>query len=197
VSGNVSLYNETDGSGILPTPTIGAVGLIKDSKNTIGFDVRAGHVALVLGEAHGHLGQSALLAEAFGRADGDAPAVDLEAEAAHGDFIRAQHSTIAACCDLSDGGLALAAFEMADHAGLGLALETDSTAHLFGEDQARYLMAVAPDNVDALRQAAEKQGLVLSHVGVFGGDDLAFGEASAPLRDLSALYASSFALTVT
>ncbi|MEQ6203725.1 phosphoribosylformylglycinamidine synthase subunit PurL [Sulfitobacter sp. HNIBRBA2951] len=197
VSGNVSLYNETDGSAILPTPTIGAVGLIKHSNEIIGFDVRAGHIALVLGESKGHLGQSALLAEAMGRADGDAPSVDLEAEAAHGNFIRANHAAIAACCDLSDGGLALAAFEMADHANLGLALETDSTAHLFGEDQARYLIAVTPADVDALRQTAEKQGLVLSHVGIFGGSDLSFGEHTAPLTDLSTLHASSFAQTVT
>ncbi|WP_299416468.1 phosphoribosylformylglycinamidine synthase subunit PurL [uncultured Sulfitobacter sp.] len=197
VSGNVSLYNETDGSGILPTPTIGAVGLLKNTSDIIGFDVRSGHVALVLGEGFGHLGQSALLAEAFGRSDGDAPAVDLAVEALHGQFIRANHTKIAACTDLSDGGLALAAFEMANHAGLGLTLETDSTAHLFGEDQARYLIAAAPETVTALRQTAEAEGLVLSHVGIFGGDTLAFGESTAPLADLAQIYASSFAATVT
>ncbi|WP_299023688.1 phosphoribosylformylglycinamidine synthase subunit PurL [uncultured Sulfitobacter sp.] len=197
VSGNVSLYNETDGSGILPTPTIGAVGLLKNTSDIIGFDVRSGHVALVLGEGFGHLGQSALLAEAFGRSDGDAPAVDLAVEALHGQFIRANHTKIAACTDLSDGGLALAAFEMANHASLGLTLETDSTAHLFGEDQSRYLIAAAPETVTALRQTAEAEGLVLSHVGIFGGDTLAFGESTAPLADLAQIYASSFAATVT
>ncbi len=197
VSGNVSLYNETDGSAILPTPTIGAVGILKKTTDIIGFDVRNGHVALVLGETGGHLGQSALLAEAFGRIEGDAPAVDLAAEAAAGDFIRANHTSLAACTDLSDGGLALAAFEMADHASLGLALDSEDTAQLFGEDQARYLIATAPDAVDGLLTAAKAAGVALNQVGVFGGDTLSFGTSSAPLADLSNQYNASFAATVT
>ncbi|MBB3993791.1 phosphoribosylformylglycinamidine synthase [Sulfitobacter undariae] len=197
VSGNVSLYNETDGSAILPTPTIGAVGLLKASSDIIGFDVQTGHVALLLGETAGHLGQSALLAEAFGRIEGDAPHVDLTAEAAHGDFIRANHKAIAACTDLSDGGLAVAAFEMANHAGLGLAIETGDTAQLFGEDQARYLIAATAQNAAALATAAAAAGLTLTQVGTFGGDTLAFGTSSAPLSDLSAAYNSAFAANVT
>ncbi|WP_298857201.1 phosphoribosylformylglycinamidine synthase subunit PurL [uncultured Sulfitobacter sp.] len=197
VSGNVSLYNETDGSGILPTPTIGAVGLLKSTTDIIGFHVTTGHVALVLGETKGHLGQSALLAEAFNRSEGDSPHVDLKAEAAHGDFIRAQHVLIAACTDLSDGGLALAAFEMADHAALGLALETDNTAQLFGEDQGRYLIAATPENAATLLAAAQSAGIPLSQVGVFGGDTLSFGTSSAELGDLATLYRASFAATVT
>ncbi len=88
VSGNVSLYNETDGQGILPTPTIGAVGLIIAGEEPILGRARDGHVALVIGETQGHLGQSALLCEVFNREDGDAPAVDLIAERLNGDFIR-------------------------------------------------------------------------------------------------------------
>jgi phosphoribosylformylglycinamidine synthase len=197
VSGNVSLYNETDGSGILPTPTIGAVGLLKQTSDIIGFDVRSGYVALVLGNSNGHLGQSALLAEAFNRNEGDAPTVDLKAEAAHGKFIRANHTSIAACTDLSDGGLALAAFEMADHATLGLAIDTGDTAKLFGEDQARYLIAATPQNAATLIASAEKAGLPLVQVGVFGGDTLAFGTSSAQLSDLGVIYRASFAATVT
>ncbi len=197
VSGNVSLYNETDGSAILPTPTIGAVGLLKQTADIIGFDVRGGHVALVLGETKGHLGQSALLSEAFDRIEGDAPAVDLAAEAAAGDFIRANNAALAACTDLSDGGLALAAFEMADHASLGLALDSDDTAQLFGEDQGRYLIAAAPDAVDGLLAAAKADGLSLTQVGVFGGETLSFGSSSASLADLSTQYNASFAATVT
>jgi len=197
VSGNVSLYNETDGSAILPTPTIGAVGLLKSTSDIIGFDVATGHVALLLGETSGHLGQSALLAEAFNRIEGDAPHVDLAAEAAHGDFIRANHTAIAACTDLSDGGLALAAFEMANHAKLGLALDTEDTAQLFGEDQARYLIAATPENAAKLQSAAKAAGVSLTQIGTFGGDTLSFGTSSAQLSDLATLHASSFAQTVT
>ncbi|MEO0865603.1 MAG: phosphoribosylformylglycinamidine synthase subunit PurL, partial [Pseudomonadota bacterium] len=88
VSGNVSLYNETDGQPILPTPTIGAVGLIASSDDLIAGVAQDGDFALLLGETHGHLGQSALLAEAFGREGGDAPAIDLDAERKAGEMLR-------------------------------------------------------------------------------------------------------------
>ena len=195
VSGNVSLYNETDGRAILPTPTIGAVGLIAHPDQIIGTTVKEGHLALVLGETRGHLGQSALLATVFGRAEGDAPPVDLTAEKAHGDFIRANRGHIAACTDLSDGGLALAAFELAEGAGTGVALEPGDTATLFGEDQARYLIACTPEQANALEAAASDAGLSLSRVGTFGGEEVIFGDARAPLSVLSATYRSAFART--
>ncbi len=192
VSGNVSLYNETDGTGILPTPTIGAVGIIAHSDQLIARTAREGHVALLLGETHGHLGQSALLAEAFGRSDGDAPAVDLAAEKRHGDFIRANSALITACTDLSDGGLALAAFEMAEAAGSGVTLDTDDTAQLFGEDQARYLIACNFDQAEALMIAAGKAGVSLANAGKFHGKSVTFGNSSAPLTDLARIYRTSF-----
>ena len=193
VSGNVSLYNETDGAPILPTPTIGAVGLLETTDHIIGTDVRDGHVALVLGETSGHLGQSALAAEVFGREDGDAPAVDLEIERQHGDFIRANRDMIRACTDLSDGGLALAAFELAAASECGVALDTDDTGDLFGEDQGRYLLACNFDQAEALMTAAGQAGLSLNFVGKFGGDGMKMGRSALPLSELTALYQSSFA----
>ncbi|NNF70616.1 MAG: phosphoribosylformylglycinamidine synthase subunit PurL [Rhodobacteraceae bacterium] len=196
VSGNVSLYNETDGAGILPTPTIGAVGLIENENALITGTVRAGHVALVLGETAGHLGQSALLAEALGREDGDAPAVDLAAEKAHGDFIRDNAVWIDVCSDLSDGGLALAAFEMADAAGIGVTLDADDVATLFGEDQGRYLIACSFDKAEALMVAAGQAGVPLVTVGQFGGDAVRLGRTEAALSDLSTLFHGAFEAAV-
>jgi phosphoribosylformylglycinamidine synthase len=195
VSGNVSLYNETDGKGILPTPTIGAVGLLNHIDDIIGKDVREGHVALVLGATEGHLGQSALLLEVFNRRDGDAPSVDLVAEKAHGEFIRNNREMIKACTDLSDGGLALAAFEMADEAGIGVSLDSADTQTLFGEDQARYLIACNFDQAEALMIAASQLGLHLESVGKFGGDQVSLGGVTAPLAELSATYRGAFAET--
>ncbi|SFQ95790.1 phosphoribosylformylglycinamidine synthase subunit PurL [Poseidonocella sedimentorum] len=193
VSGNVSLYNETDGQAILPTPTIGAVGLIEDETALIGTEIREGHVLLLLGETSGHLGQSALLAEVFNREDGDAPHVDLAAEKAHGDFIRANHAQIKACTDLSDGGLALAAFELAEGSGIGLTLDTDDTATLFGEDQGRYLIACNFDQAEWLMIAAGQAGVPLTSIGKVGGDAISFGSVSAPLHELAATYRGAFA----
>ncbi|TDT78023.1 phosphoribosylformylglycinamidine synthase subunit II [Litoreibacter halocynthiae] len=196
VSGNVSLYNETDGTGILPTPTIGAVGLIKHLDDIIAGTVRDGHVLLMVGDAEGHLGQSALLAEVFNREDGDAPHVDLDAEKRNGDFIRAQREWIDVCTDVSDGGVAVAAFEMADAAGVGVTLDDDNTQAAFGEDQARYLIGCSFDKAEALMIAAGQAGVTLTTIGKFGGDAVTIGASSAPLAELSETYHTSFEAAV-
>jgi phosphoribosylformylglycinamidine synthase len=155
VSGNVSLYNESKvaggGSAILPTPAIGAVGLIDDwtRSMTIGFkDI--GDIILVVGERTGHLGQSLWLRELHGREDGPPPPVDLEAEHRTGDFIRAaiEHRHVSACHDVSDGGLAVALAEMALASGIGAMVDKPQpfpcAQSFFGEDQGVYIVTV-PD----------------------------------------------------
>ncbi|WP_294931553.1 phosphoribosylformylglycinamidine synthase subunit PurL [uncultured Paracoccus sp.] len=192
VSGNVSLYNETDGKGILPTPTIGGVGLIDDLDHIIGGLPQAGDLLLVIGETRGHLEQSALAAEAFGIESGDAPEVDLAAERRHGEFLLSQRARLRAAADLSDGGLALAAFEMAEAAGIGVTLDSTDIAQLFGEDQARYLVAAAPAQAAAIMAAASDAGIPIANPGRFGGDRVDLGGDSAPLSALSDLYRGSF-----
>ena len=196
VSGNVSLYNETDGKGILPTPTIGAVGLIGAGEEPINGEARDGHVLLMIGESAGHLGQSALLAEVFNREDGDAPHVDLEAEKKNGEFIRNNRDFIKACTDISDGGLALAAFEMAEAAGVGVQLDSENTAELFGEDQARYLVACNFDQAEALMINAGQAGVAITTVGKFTGDQVWFGNSSATLYELAETFRGAFAEAV-
>ena len=191
VSGNVSLYNETDGAGILPTPTIGAVGLIADESALIAGTAEEGDALVLIGAAATHLGQSALLAEFAGVEAGDAPGVDLAAEKAHGDFIRAQAGRVHAVTDVSDGGMALAAFELAEAAQTGLELEDSDMAALFGEDQARYLVATV--DADGLIKRAEAAGVPASVVGRFGGDTLRIGGVSAPMAELAELYRGAFA----
>ncbi|MHA7886369.1 phosphoribosylformylglycinamidine synthase subunit PurL [Roseicyclus sp.] len=193
VSGNVSLYNETDGQGILPTPTIGAVGLLDSLDDLIGDTTRDGHVLLLVGATEGHLGQSALLHEVFNREDGDAPPVDLEAERRAGAFIRANRQWIGACTDLSDGGLALAAFEMAVAGGVGLSVEASDTATLFGEDQGRYLISTSFDKAEALMVAAGQAGVPLVTIGKVGGEMLRLGSSEAPMAELTALWRGAFA----
>ena len=191
VSGNVSLYNETDGSAIMPTPTIGAVGLLASLDDLIAGRPASGDALVLIGATSGHLGQSALLAEAFGIEAGDAPPVDLLAERLHGDFILSARAHIRACSDLSDGGLALAAFEMATGAGIGLTLNDGDIAQLFGEDQARYIVATA--DAPALLKLAAKAGVPAAQVGQFGGDQVSLGGDTAPLADLTAIYRGAFA----
>ena len=164
VSGNVSLYNETSGRAILPTPVIGGVGLIADAGTAVDLALkRDGDAVILIGDTSGHLGASLYLREIEGREAGPPPPVDLAAERRNGDFVRAmiQGGFVAACHDLSDGGLLVALAEMAMAGMRGLALDPLPTelplhAYLFGEDQARYLIET-PDPQTVL-EAAARQG---------------------------------------
>jgi phosphoribosylformylglycinamidine synthase len=192
VSGNVSLYNETDGQAILPTPTIGAVGLIPTPDQMISGLPNEGDFALVIGDTDGHLGQSALLSEAMDQNVGDAPAINLDMELKNGKFLLDHYEWVTAATDLSDGGLALAAFEMADAANIGVTLESSDIKDLFGEDQARYLVACPWDWAEGLMVKAGQAGVSVAIVGKFGGDMVQFGRSASPLEDLSRLYRSAF-----
>ena len=192
VSGNVSLYNETDGVAINPTPTIGAVGLIEASEKPINGRAAEGDVAILIGETSGHLGQTALLHEVFSRSDGDAPKVNLKMERKHGEFILTNRNLINACIDLSDGGLALAAFELAHHSNVGFEIYEENTEFLFSEDQARYLLACNFDQAESLFIEAGRHNIPVQTVGSFRGNSIAFGRSSLDLAQLSAFFKDTF-----
>ena len=192
VSGNVSLYNETDGVSINPTPTIGAIGLISASETPINGKAYEGNMAVLIGETKGHLGQTALLQEVFNRSDGDAPKVNLETEKKHGNFILTNRNLINACTDLSDGGLALAAFELAHRSEIGFEIYEESTAFLFGEDQARYLIACEFDQAESLFVEAGKQNIPIQTVGSFKGDTIIFGNSKSGMASLSSFFTDTF-----
>jgi phosphoribosylformylglycinamidine synthase len=195
VSGNVSLYNETNGKAILPTPSIGGVGLLDDfSKSASLAFKRAGEAILLIGETTGWLGQSMYLRELCGREEGAPPPVDLTEERENGDFVRALiiDGTASAAHDLSDGGLLVALAEMTFPNGIGAKLDAAPTdipahAHWFGEDQARYLVTVAASAADAVIAKGRAAGIPVSLIGTTGGDHLALaGEraiAVAALRE--------------
>jgi phosphoribosylformylglycinamidine synthase len=176
VSGNVSLYNETDGEPILPTPTIGAVGLIGEDEKPILNSINEGDLLLTVGLTFGHLGQSAIIDEMFGLQDGTPPKVDLQVEKQNGFFILNNRHLINACTDLSDGGIALAAFELAEKGNLGIEIDITDTATLFGEDQARYLIACNFDQAELLFVRAREQNVTINKIGILGGDEIKFGE---------------------
>lgn len=190
VSGNVSLYNETDGTGIHPTPTIGAVGLLQNLGEIIRMVPQSGDRLVLLGKATGHLGQSALLADVLGLEAGDAPKVDLAAERAAGELVRALHKDglVSAVHDVSDGGIALATAEMCLAGKCGAEINypgaLSSIAFLFGEDQARYLLSVPEATLEQVLQNAEAAGVPAVNLGAFGGDFLALEGTFIPLDAL-------------
>ena len=182
VSGNVSLYNETEGAAILPTPVIGGVGVIADidKRGTVAFKA-ADQAIIVIGETTGWLGQSIYLREIEGREEGAPPPVDLALEKKNGDFVRGLITTgkVTACHDVSDGGLAVALAEMALGArGLGADVTPLDTlpAHgwAFGEDQARYVVTAA--DAGSILEAAAHSGVPAAVIGKTNGTgELKFG----------------------
>ncbi len=193
VSGNVSLYNETEGVGILPTPSIGGVGVVDDVNKiaTVAFK-RDGDALVLIGATKGWLGQSAYLATVCGREEGAPPPVDLAAEKRNGDFVRGLITAgiVDTVHDLSDGGLAVAVAEMALAGNIGAVLPecplpVACHAYLFGEDQGRYLLAVEPDAVADLLYSASAQGIDAAVIGVTGADSLTLpGDEIIALDDL-------------
>jgi phosphoribosylformylglycinamidine synthase II len=192
VSGNVSLYNETHGQGILPTPAIGGVGIIPDVNRmaTIAFKNEGDAIILIGG--HGtHLGQSMYLREVLGREEGTPPPVDLDKERKHGDFVRLKirKGRLTAVHDISDGGLvaALAEMSLASKIGCKIELPRDVEAHeaLFAEDQARYVVTCRPMDAHPLLSAAEDAGVPATRIGTVTGSGLiVMGEASISINKL-------------
>jgi phosphoribosylformylglycinamidine synthase len=189
VSGNVSLYNETQGRAILPTPTIGGVGLLDDYTQSATLAFKAEDEAILLiGESQGWLGQSLYLRDICGREEGAPPPVDLAAERRNGDFVRdlIQRGMPTAVHDLSDGGLLVAIAEMAMASGIGADLAqavSGSAAHAFwfGEDQARYVVAVPAARAQTIIERATAAGVPMARIGTTGGAALTL-PAERPIR---------------
>ncbi|MBN9543990.1 MAG: phosphoribosylformylglycinamidine synthase subunit PurL [Alphaproteobacteria bacterium] len=177
IGGNCSLYNETNGEGILPTPAIGGVGLLKDvSKLARAGFRRENDVIILIGETKGHLGQSIYLREIEGKEEGGAPPVDLATEKKHGDFVRGliERGRVDTVHDLSDGGLLVAVAEMALKgnigASIGQASLPDAIPFFFGEDQARYLIAAPFAEAEKIVAEARDAYIPVTELGKTGGD---------------------------
>jgi phosphoribosylformylglycinamidine synthase len=208
VSGNVSLYNESKatggGSAILPTPAIGAVGLMADwSKSaTIAFKAEGEDVVLI-GHTIGHVGQSVWLREIHSREEGPPPPVDLAVERRAGELVRAliAEGMVTAVHDCSDGGAAVTVAEMALAGNIGMTMPVapqipNPCALLFGEDQGRYV--VTSRDGAAVRARATAANLFSIPIGTTGGDTVTFdlidrgGPQSVTLTDLRVAHEGFF-----
>ncbi len=194
ISGNVSLYNETNGKGILPTPVVGGVGLIADVTRTASPAFKAaGESVILIGDTAGWLGCSLYLRELHGREDGAPPPLDLAAERRHGELVQGliQAGQVTTCHDVSDGGLLVALAEMAVAGNLGAELSFPASipAHAFGfgEDQGRYIVCARdPAPVLAAARAAGAPALVLGQTG--GVTLTVSGAGATSVTDLRVAY---------
>ncbi|MDM9628234.1 phosphoribosylformylglycinamidine synthase subunit PurL [Rhizobium sp. S152] len=201
VSGNVSLYNETNGVAILPTPTIAGVGLLPDWKSMARIGgAKPGDKIIMIGTDGSHLGSSIYLRDILGSTDGPAPEVDLFAERRNGDFVRSaiRNGQVTACHDISSGGLALALAEMAMASDKGLKVDLSEGkgaphALLFGEDQARYVLTVPADIASFVCANAEGAGIPFRRLGTVEGDALVIDDLlSLPIQQLRHAHESWF-----
>ncbi|MCW5703567.1 MAG: phosphoribosylformylglycinamidine synthase II, partial [Bradyrhizobium sp.] len=199
VSGNVSLYNETNGRAILPTPSIGGVGLLDDFTKSATLAIKAADEAILLvGDTHGWLGQSLYLRDICGREEGAPPPVDLAAEKRNGDVVRGMiHAgTATAVHDVSDGGLLVALAEMAMAGNVGallLAAPNSIVPHAwwFGEDQARYIVTVPAAEAGLVLAKMKGAGVPCMRIGTTGGDAIAVaGETAVTIAALTKVFES-------
>jgi phosphoribosylformylglycinamidine synthase len=188
VSGNVSLYNETSGRAIFPTPAIGGIGVMVDWRKAMPLSFKGENETIfVIGDTRGHLGQTLYAREIHGVEAGDAPPVDLTAEKTHGTFIRRLIDDVAitACHDVSDGGIAVAVAEMAMAGGIGCTLERiDDAAFWFGEDQARYIVTTKTP-VDFMEKGKHAH-IPVTRIGLTGGIAFVVDGVSAEIAELVA-----------
>ncbi|MDV6332747.1 phosphoribosylformylglycinamidine synthase subunit PurL [Asticcacaulis sp. 201] len=199
VSGNVSLYNETNGISIPPTPTVGAVGLLKDYDQRVGFNrVQPGQVIVLIGETRGEMGSSLYLREVCGVEKGAPPKVDLDAEKNNGTLVRRliKSGVAKGVHDLSDGGLLSGAVDivLSSKTGLNLKNPTDLSDHVFGfaEDQARYLVAVDEASAHLVVAQAAEAEVPAAVIGVAGGTDLSYAGLSLSIEALRQAHEAWF-----
>jgi phosphoribosylformylglycinamidine synthase len=196
--GNVSLYNETDGEAIYPTPVIGVVGLLDESSKTVTRHFKsAGDRVILLGDNRGELGGSEYLALLHDRVAGEPPALDLAAERALQRLLvgAIREGLLRSAHDCAEGGLAVTLAECCFEAGLGVEVNLESAtavpavfrhvATLFGESASRAVVSVSPDRVDALTRAAATLRVPCQAIGHVGGDRITVGIDGQTVVDMA------------
>ena len=192
ISGNVSLYNETNGVGIKPTPTIGGVGLIQDVNNTMTYGLKSSDSLLIIvGETKGHIHQSALCHDILYLKKGPPPTMNLQEEKKNSFFIRdlIEKKLTQSVHDVSDGGIALAIAEMCMAGTIGAKISTNLTGperikYLFGEDQARYIIEIKKEDLNNLVQMAKEQEISMTQLGSTNLEQFAIDEIKISVDEM-------------
>ena len=178
VSGNVSLYNETNGEGIYPTPAIGGVGLIKDLSNVKTLSLKEdGNFLCVVGKTANHLGSSKYISIIQSKEEGGTPEINLDTELRNGNFVMdaINQKLIASAHDVGEGGILVAISEMCMSGNLGITIEIETDfphGYFFAEDQSRYLLEVSPNNYDECQKLANNNDVHFEKIGIVGGDKI-------------------------
>ena len=177
VSGNVSLYNETKGKSIYPTPVIGGVGLIKNYNKICSMNLENNSHVFLIGKTNGHLEQSLYEKEVYNIENGTPPKIDFKEEKKNGEFVRKliKKDLIIGCHDVSDGGILICLSEMIINNNIGMQIsiprnEITDTQWLFGEDQSRYV--IISNKRKYLKEMAKDENIYIEELGTVAGDKL-------------------------
>ena len=185
VSGNVSLYNETNGEGIYPTPAIGGVGLIKDLSKTMTISLKEeGNIICVIGKSNNHLGNSQYLSIIQNKEEGSTPSIDLDEELKNGRFILdcVKKNLLKSIHDIGEGGLLVAAAEMCISGNIGVNIDVSKEflhGYFFGEDQSRYLIEINLNDIKKVNSLAAEKNISIEEIGIIKGLELKINNVGA------------------
>jgi phosphoribosylformylglycinamidine synthase len=195
IGGNVSLYNETNGVSVFPTPSIATVGVNDDQNNVLMSSFQqAGNLLYLVGETRSEFGGSLYMKEICGTVAGKLPVIDYKAELALWDLVIEgnKKGLMAAAKDLSSGGAAIALAKMAATSDLGcdVNISVEDNRDIFSESMARAIIEVTPENAAAFE--AMVGAMACEKIGTVGGDMIKVNDVSMSLTDLDAVYFGQF-----
>lgn len=203
ISGNVSLYNETDGSAINPTPTIAGVGLFTDLDKRCNINFKNnGDQIFLIGDILGHISCSLYERDILGKEDqSNPPNIDLKLEKKHANFVREliTNQNINACHDISDGGLFIALFEMCNNNltfNLNLSQikpnNLSNEEFLFAEDQANYIISVNANDSNKILELAQEKSVEITKIGNVITDNIIINDVKLPYKELKSVNDNIF-----
>ncbi len=201
VSGNVSLYNETNGVSVFPTPAIAMVGLNDDASKVLKSSFKTeGNALLLIGQTKGEFGGSLYVKELFGETTGVICDIDYSAELRLWELVieANKKGLLESAKDLSMGGLAITLAKMSSVSGLGVEakVEFDNDIYLFDESQSRAVLEVKPENIDAVVKKAINLGLQIQKIGEVKGDDFILNDINMSVAKMKDVYFKTFTKTI-
>jgi phosphoribosylformylglycinamidine synthase len=201
VSGNVSLYNETNGQSVHPTPAIATVGVNESADRVLPSSFQqAGNAIVLVGKTTGVFGGSLYLKELFDATVGTLNDIDYDQELGLWQLVIDANTQglLESAKDVNVGGIAIALAKMAAVGSLGAdaSVALDDGRWIFDESQSRALLEVQPQNLESVVQMAQKLGLEIEQIGTVGGDSVTLNDVSLPLEKLKTIYFTHFAEVV-
>ncbi|MGJ0330924.1 phosphoribosylformylglycinamidine synthase subunit PurL [Aliarcobacter cryaerophilus] len=197
IGGNVSLYNETNGVSVFPTPSIAMVGVNEDAQNVLPSKLQeSGNILYLLGDTYSEFGGSLYLKKLYGKVAGIHPKVDFEKELAlWNTVIEANRAKLLKSAkDVNLGGVAISLAKMAVVGNIGVEanISLNDSKDIFSESLSRAIVEVSPSNCEAFEKLASKNRVSYVAIGKTGGDKFIINDIFKELDNLSKVYFNRF-----